>query len=281
LPDGKAFNQILYSSVSLSPVGQDIAISDPATGEYTLAVRSFQSTVSVSLRMQAADGRISEFKQTLENNQGNGWLVRFNLNTLSDSAQSVNLESIVPLGIEKPENVTEYTVPATTTASAVKPASTPVPGKTSATPTPSQSNSGPNTPALPAGVSAAPPVNPSPVPGPLNPDHSAETPRTQVADPTAQLPVVTPAATPPALSPDKPANTPPVPTPGTPAATPAPPASDSPASTHAAQDSSQPHADSSPGARSEDQTQTVVRSSDLSGGASDGSGSRNQPDSSK
>jgi hypothetical protein len=280
LPDGKAFNQILNSSISLSSVGQDIAISDPAPGEYTLAVRSLQSTVSVSLRMQTADGRVSEFKPVLENNQGNGWLVRFNLSAASDSARIVNLESVVPLGTEKPEKVTEYTVPGTTAASIVKPVSTPAPGPSTAAPTPSHSNSGPHTPTIPAVGSAAPPVNPSPVPSPLNPDYPVETPRTPAATPSVQPPVVTPAAAPPAPTPDQSVNTPSVPIPVTPAATPAP-IPGSPAATHAAQVSGQPPADSSPGAHSVDQTQPVVHASDPSGGVSSGSGSRNQPDSGK
>jgi hypothetical protein len=264
LPDGKAFNQILNSTVSLSSAGQIITLNEPVSGEYSLAVRSLQSSTTFSIRMQTADGRLSEFTQLLADNQGKGWLVHFILNPAPGSTVPVVLGSIVPLENAKPEKAVENIFPLAPSTTAVKPSATAEPGQTFAASSPSQPVSGALTPSSQPDPSVSQSLKPAPVLTPVRPEIPVQ---------TSDIPVITL----PAQSPRLPATVPPDQTPSKPAVSPSSQPAASPVITPPSHDGGgKPPADSTPNTPSGGQTQPVVRPGVPSGQIPDGNNSNTQ-----
>ena len=107
LPSGLAFNQITGSQSSLLSNGrQVISVAQPVTGEYVFALRyTAQETARFSIQTKSGGKVVFEHTGELSGVEGEGWLIRINLNVDGDLVVGGRIVGIEPLGDTAPEKI--------------------------------------------------------------------------------------------------------------------------------------------------------------------------------
>ncbi len=219
LPNGISFNQIPNSTTGLSTNGQSIQIETPASGEYTITVRSIVLDDMV-LGIQLIEGNRTVYQQnvTLPAATGSNWTVHIDLTNQVNITQSADIVSFEPVTGKTPETVVQMPLAIQrAAASAVAPATpntgTAATGVTKTTPAintaPAQSAA--TTTTKPSSAATVPPTVVPPVTSatgtattkppvvtvpPVAVTTNTTTPTTNTTTTTA---VTTPAATPPGV----------------------------------------------------------------------------------
>ena len=107
LPNGLSFNQITGSKSSLSrDGGQIISIAQPVTGEYVFALRYITQEPAHFNIVSKSEGKVVfDYSEELSDAEGEGWLVRINLDVDDGEVVSCTVVGIEPLGETAPEKI--------------------------------------------------------------------------------------------------------------------------------------------------------------------------------
>ena len=107
LPSGLAFNQITGSQSSLLSDGrQVISVAQPVTGEYVFALRyTAPETACFNIQCKSEGKVVFEHTGELGGVEGEGWLIRINLNVDGGAVVSSTIVGIEPLGDTPPEKI--------------------------------------------------------------------------------------------------------------------------------------------------------------------------------
>ena len=107
LPSGLSFNQITGSKSSLlDEGGQTISIAQPVTGEYVFTLRYITQAPACFNIVSKSEGKVLfDYSEELSDAEGEGWLVRINLDVDDGEVVSCTVVGIEPLGETAPEKI--------------------------------------------------------------------------------------------------------------------------------------------------------------------------------